>query len=65
MSALPKLVGVREVMDETGLKRASAERIMRRCRRVEIPGHRRWLVLREDVRAEIERHTFAPDEMAA
>lgn len=58
-TALPALVGVREVMAETGLRRAAAEALMRECRRVDLPV-RRWVVYRDDVLRALERRTVAP-----
>ncbi len=43
---LPQLLGIRAIMDETGLKRAGAEALMRALPKIEIPGHREvaaWL----------------------
>lgn len=51
---LPRLMSTRQIMDECGVTRATAEAIIRRCRKVEIPQHRRLLVRRDDVLRVIE-----------
>lgn len=52
---LPRLATLRQVMDECDCSRATAEAIMRRCRKVEIPGYRRLLVRREDIAQALEQ----------
>ena len=46
--ALPKLADARQLQDELGVKRATAERIMRACP-VKIPVGRKVFVYRDDV----------------
>jgi len=59
MSDLPKLLDCRGVMDELGIKRATAEAIMRQLPKVTIAGHRKVFVRRSDVRRYIEERTAA------
>lgn len=57
MSELPKLLDCRAVMDETGVKRATAEALMREIPKVRIG--RKVFVERADVLAELERRKVA------
>ena len=54
---LPQLLSVRGIMDETGLKRAGAEALMRALPKIEIPGHRASYVRRGDVHRLLEENT--------
>lgn len=57
MTELPKLLDCRGVMDETGVKRAVAESLMREIPKVRVG--RRVFVKRDDVLRELERRTIA------
>jgi hypothetical protein len=57
MSELPKLLDCRAVMDETGVKRATAESLMRAIPKVKIG--RRVFVKREDLLEELARREAA------
>jgi predicted site-specific integrase-resolvase len=52
---LPRLVDCKTIMDQMGVSRATAERYMRACRRVPVPGSRKWLVKESDIAAHVER----------
>ncbi len=56
---LPALLDCRGIMDELGVKRATAEAIMQRVPRVEFPGLRKVFVRRSDVLRLIEERTAA------
>jgi hypothetical protein len=46
---LPRLIDSRGIQEECGVKRATAEAIMRRCTKVYVPGVRKAHVYRDDV----------------
>jgi hypothetical protein len=56
---LPRLLDCRAIMAETGVKRATAEALMRECPKVRLPGHRKVFVYADDVAAELARRTEA------
>jgi hypothetical protein len=60
---LPELLDRAGVERETGLKRHSAEALMRRVPKVVIEGLKKNLVRRSDVFAYLEEHTFTNDEV--
>jgi glycine cleavage system aminomethyltransferase T len=55
--ALPQLLDCRGLMAELGVKRATAEAIMRAVPSVDVPGLRKMYVRRDDVQAFLEQHT--------
>jgi hypothetical protein len=57
MNALPQLLDCRAVMTELNVRRPTAEAIMRRVPKVEIPGLRKVFVRREDVRRLLDEAT--------
>jgi hypothetical protein len=65
MSALPELLDCKGLMAELGVKRATAEAIMRQLDTVQIAGLRKTYVKRSDVLALLEERTFAKDQVAA
>lgn len=56
---LPALMSCRQIMDEAGVKRASAEAIMAKLPKVFIEGHRRVFVYRADVDRYLKERTAA------
>ena len=64
-SALPKLLDCRALRVETGLSRAGAEAIMRATPVVQFEGLRKVYCKREDALREIERRTFAKEQVPA
>jgi hypothetical protein len=54
---LPQLLDCRGLMDELGVKRATAETIMRALPTVQVPGLRKVFVRRADVERFIDEHT--------
>ena len=60
---LPTLLDCKALMDELGVKRATAERIMRAVPAVKMPDLRKTFVRRSDVIAYIEQHTYGNDEV--
>jgi len=60
---LPTLLDCRALMAELGVKRGTAERIMRAVPSVKLPDHRKTFVRRGDVIAYIEEHTYGNDEV--
>jgi hypothetical protein len=65
MSPLPQLLDCKGLMAELGIKRASAEAIMRRVDIVKIEGLDKTFVKRSDVLAYLEARTFSKDQVAA
>jgi hypothetical protein len=65
MSALPELLDCKGLQAELGVKRATAEAIMRQLDTVQIAGLRKTYVKRSDVLALLEERTFAKDQVAA
>jgi hypothetical protein len=63
MSHLPKLLDAKRVMNELGVTRTAAEKIMRQLPTVQIPGLRKVYVRREDLAALLEEHTYGKDEV--
>lgn len=59
MSVLPQLLDCRALMAELGVKRATAEAIMRQVPKVEIDGLRKLFVKRSDVEAYLAEKTRA------
>ena len=59
MTTLPALLDCRGIMEETGVKRHTAEQIMRAIPKVTVDGVRKVYVRREDVLRYIEDHTKA------
>lgn len=64
-SPLPVLLDCAGIMRELGVKRATAEAIMRQIPIVIIPDHRKTFVRRSDVLALLQRQTFAKDQVPA
>jgi hypothetical protein len=60
---LPVLLDCRGLMDELGVKRATAEAIMRQLPVVQFDGLRRVYVRREDVQRHLEERTFTKDQV--
>jgi hypothetical protein len=60
---LPELLDCRGIMRETGLTRATAEKLMRRIAIVKIPDSRKVLVRRSDVLAKLDEWTYAKDQV--
>jgi hypothetical protein len=60
---LPALLDCRGLMAELGVKRATAEAIMRQLQVVTFPDHRKVFVKRADVAALIQSRTFSKDEL--
>jgi hypothetical protein len=54
---LPTLLDQRGIMEELGVTRAAAEKIMRQVTKVHLPGLRKVYVKREDVRELIDEGT--------
>lgn len=59
MSALPQLLDCRALMAELGVKRATAEAIMRQLPKITVEGHRRVFVKRSDVQRYLDERTAA------
>ena len=62
---LPELLDCKALQAELGVKRATAEAIMRRLPVVSIEGLRKTYVRRDDVRRCLEQRTFTKDEVPA
>jgi len=56
---LPTLIDCSGIMRELGVKRATAEAIMRRLPKVQVPGHRKVFVLRADLVRLLDEWTMA------
>ena len=56
-SELPKLVSCRQIQEELGVTRATAEAVMRQLEKIRFPGSRRVYVRRRDVDRLIEEST--------
>ena len=59
---LPEFLDCRGIMRETGLTRATAEKLMRQVPIVKIPDSRKVLVRRSDVLRVLDEWTFAKDQ---
>ena len=59
LTPLPKLVDCRGIEQELGVKRATAEAIMRQLPKVQVPGLRKTFVRREDVLRLLDEWTIA------
>ena len=57
-SELPKLVSCRQIQEELGVTKATAEAVMRQLNKVRFPGSRRVYVRRRDVNRLIEQSTL-------
>jgi len=62
---LPALLDCRGLMDELGVKRATAEAIMRELPVVQFAGLRKVFVRRSDVARYIDSRTFTKSQMPA
>jgi hypothetical protein len=62
---LPELLDCRGIMRETGLTRATAEKLMRHVPIVKMEDSRKVLVRRADVLAYLDARTFAKDQVPA
>ena len=62
---LPALMDCKMIQEELGVKRATAEAIMRAVPSVEIPGVRKNHVRRDDVLAFLDRQTKRKGRQAA
>lgn len=62
---LPELLDCKALQAELGVKRATAEAVMRRLPIVQLPELRKTFVRRSDVAALLERYTFQKDEVPA
>jgi hypothetical protein len=60
---LPELLDCKALQDELGVKRATAEAMMRQLPIVQLPGLRKTFVRRPDVADLLERYTFQKDEV--
>ena len=60
---LPCLLDCRALQAELGVKRTTAERIMRAVPAVKMPDLRKTFVRRSDVIAYLERHTYGNDDV--
>ena len=60
---LPTLLDCKALQAELGVRRATAERIMRAVPCVRLPDHRKAFVRRDDVLDFLERHTYGKDEV--
>jgi hypothetical protein len=65
LNALPQLLDCKALQAELGVKRATAEAIMRRLDTIQIEGLRKTFVRRSDVFAYLEARTFGKDQVAA
>ena len=63
--ALPQLLDCKSLQTELGVKRATAEAIMRRLDVVKIECLNKTFVKRSDVLAYLEARTFSKDQVAA
>jgi hypothetical protein len=63
--ALPQLLDCRALQAELGVKRATAEAIMRRLDIVQIEGLTKTFVKRSDVLSYLESRTFSKDEVVS
>jgi hypothetical protein len=59
VTELPKLLDCRGIQRELGVKRATAEAIMRQLSKVQVPGLRKTYVRREDVLRLLDEWTIA------
>jgi hypothetical protein len=62
---LPALLDCRALMAELGVKRATAEAIMRRLDVVVVEDHRKVFVKRADVARYLQDRTFSKDQVRA
>ena len=62
---LPEPLDCKALRAELGVTRVTAEAIMRAIPTVQIDGLRKVYVRRSDVHADLERRTFAKDEIRA
>ena len=62
---LPELLDCKALQDELGVKRATAEAVMRQLPIVQLPELRKTFVRRDDVAALLERFTFMKDDVPA
>jgi hypothetical protein len=62
---LPALLDCKALQVELGVKRATAEAVMRQLPIVQLPELRKTFVRRSDVAALLERCTFQKDEVPA
>jgi hypothetical protein len=62
---LPELLDCRALQAELGVKRATAEAVMRQLPIVQFPGLRKVYVKRSDVAALVEARTFTNGEVPA
>lgn len=60
---LPELLDCRALMLELGVRRATAEAVMRQLPTVQIPEHRKVFVRRSDVQAFVDACTYAKSEV--
>jgi hypothetical protein len=60
---LPELLDCKALMAELGVKRATAEAIMRRLPVVQVEGLRKVYVKRSDVAAYVDARTFRSDHV--
>jgi hypothetical protein len=63
LEPLPELLDCRRIMEEMGVKRASAEAIMRQVPKVKIRDLDKTFVRRSDVAALIDASTFRSDQL--
>jgi hypothetical protein len=56
---LPTLIDCGGIVRELGVKRSTAEAIMRQLPKVQVPGHRKVFVVRADLRRLLEEWTIA------
>jgi hypothetical protein len=61
---LPELLDTRALCEELGVKRATAEAIIRRLPVILIEGHRKTFVRRDDVARYLNERTFSKTEVA-
>lgn len=61
--ALPELLDCKRIMEECGVRRATAEAMTRRLPVVHFPGLRKVFVKRSDLLALIEEHTYEKSEV--
>ena len=62
---LPELLDCRALQTELGVKRATAEAVMRHLPIVQLPELRKTFVRRDDVAALLDRFTFTKDDVPA
>ena len=65
MTALPQLLDAKSLQTELGVKRTTAEAIMRHLPIVQIEGLRKVYVRRSDVAAYLDARTFAKEDVPA